>query len=342
MSASLASAFDPAVYVSLAFLFGIAAQFRAMDGYAFLRRVLGALEPRLGVLYAVALVTFVASPFILNDVLILILTPALIKHAKSRGLDVVPLIVAEVTMTNIASSLTPIGNPQNILLWSASGIGFVAFVEGAWPYVLASAALAAVALLPFSRNKDRDYGDQGPIGSLGPAWYLAAITVSVLASDFLGYQSYAGLGVGFLLGFAFTRRDVWAVRREFDLKSLLTLFVFVGAVAVASVFISGAVSAYVSPAAAGRQPYSGAFMAVLSEVISNVPATQLLIKVSGVTAAVAPKIAAEAGLAGNLGPIASFANLLALQMAARSGIRVRRIIALQIVVGLLAFIPALF
>ena len=42
--------FDPSIFVSLAFLFGIAANFRAMDGYSFLRSLISAIERRLGVL----------------------------------------------------------------------------------------------------------------------------------------------------------------------------------------------------------------------------------------------------------------------------------------------------
>jgi hypothetical protein len=106
---SIPSPLDPSIYVSLAFLFGVAAQFRAMDGYAFLRRMLARIEPSLGILYAVALVTFIFSPFILNDVLVLILTPALIKYAREYKVDAAPLIVAEVTLTNVASALTPSG-----------------------------------------------------------------------------------------------------------------------------------------------------------------------------------------------------------------------------------------
>jgi Na+/H+ antiporter NhaD/arsenite permease-like protein len=82
-------------------------------------------------------------------------------------------------------------------------------------------------------------------------------------------------------------------------------------------------------------------MGLVSNVISNVPATQLLINTAGVSASLAPKIAVEAGLAGNLGPAASFANILALQMAARSGVSVRRTVGLQVALGVLCFIPAL-
>lgn len=333
--------FDPAIYLSLAFLFGIAAQFRAMDGYSFLRRVLASIEPKVGVLYAVALLTLIFSPFILNDVLVLILTPAVIRYAKQHGLDAAPLIVAEITFTNISSSLTPIGNPQNILLWTSSGISFTAFVEGTWPLVLASAAIAALALIPFARKFGGVRDPPTPVGSFRPAWYLAFVTAVVLASDAFALPSFFPIGVGFFGGFAFNLRNGSGVRREFDSRSLLTLYLFVAATSVAAYFLAPSVVAYVAPAAQGQQPYSGIFLGLVSNVISNVPATQLLISAAGVSASLAPKIAVEAGLAGNLGPVASFANLLALQMAARGGVSVRKTIALQVAVGLLAFIPAL-
>ena len=341
MAGSLASSFDPAIYISLVFLFGIAAQFRAMEGYAFLRRMLAAIEPRLGMVFAVALVTFVFSPFVLNDVLVLILTPALIRYAKQYRLDAAPLIVAEITFTNISSSLTPIGNPQNILLWTSSGISFSAFVEGTWVLVAASAALATVAMVPLAMRFRGPKEEHGPVGSRLPAYYLALVTAGILASDTLGLPSYVPLGAGFLVGFAFNSRNLPQVRKEYDVRSLLTLSAFVATITLASYYLLPYLVGYVTPAALGEQPYSGVFLGLTSNVISNVPATQLLINTAGVSTALAPKIAVEAGLAGNLGPIASFANLLALQMASKSGVSVRRIVALQAVVGVLAFIPAL-
>jgi len=77
--------FDLSIFVSLAFLFGIAAHFRAADGFSFLRGIISALEGRLGVMYAVVAVTVVFSPFVLNDVLVLILTPVLVAYSKESG-----------------------------------------------------------------------------------------------------------------------------------------------------------------------------------------------------------------------------------------------------------------
>jgi Na+/H+ antiporter NhaD/arsenite permease-like protein len=341
LSATLLSEFDPGVYLSLAFLFGIAAQFRAMDGYSFLRRVLASIEPRVGIVFGVALVTIVASPFILNDVLVLILTPALIKYAKQYDLDAAPLIVTEITFTNLASSLTPIGNPQNILLWTSSRVGFGAFVVGTSVFLLPSAFIVILALLPIARRMGGPREAPTSVGPKGPAIYLGIVTATILGGDSLGLAPYVPLGVAFIIGFAFTYRDPSSLRREFDIRSLGILYAFVASTSVASYYLMPALAPAVVPAARGDQPYSGAFVAVVSNVISNVPATQLLINTAGVSSLLAPKIAVEAGLAGNLGPVGSFANLLALQMAARAGVSLKRMMGLQAVIGVLSYLPAL-
>ena len=176
--------FDLSIFVSLAFLFGIAAQFRALDGYSFLQGIIVALEGRLGVMYAVVLVAAVFSPFVLNDVLVLILTPVLVAYSKESGADVAPLVVAEVLFTNIAGSLTPLGNPQNILLWQASGISAAQFVAGTWLPLAASGAIAALLLFKF-RGKVSTQGPRKPrIGSWLPAAYLAGSAAVVFLPAF--------------------------------------------------------------------------------------------------------------------------------------------------------------
>jgi len=333
--------FDPSIYVSLAFLFGIAAQFKAMDGYKLLRSLVATFERKLGIVMAVAAVTFLFSPFLLNDVLILILTPVVIQYARHNSIDPVPLIVAEVTLTNVSSSLTPIGNPQNILLWTASGVSFGGFVAGAWLLVFLSAALSAVALAPFARRAGRARETPGPITSVFPALYLALVVAVPLLADLVGVKPYVALGIAFGLGFPFTLRVLRQVLKEFDFRALAVLYLFIAAVSLATLVFAPSLSSAVSPVAEGVQPYTGIFMGAVSNLISNVPATQLVLNTAHVSAYVAPKLAVAAGLAGNLGPIASFANLLALQIAARNGVPVRRTLLLQIAVGLVSFLPAL-
>jgi Na+/H+ antiporter NhaD/arsenite permease-like protein len=332
--------FDLSIFVSLAFLFGIAAQFRAMDGHSFLRGIISALDGRLGVMYAVVVVTVVFSPFVLNDVLVLILTPVLVTYSKESGADIAPLLVAEITFTNIASSLTPLGNPQNILLWQASGISAGQFVAGTWLPLVASGAIAAVLLFGLRGKVPNQTGATHRIGSWLPAGYLAGSAAIVFSLNFVGVSSIIALGLAFVVGFAFTFRSPRSFVKEFDLRSLLILYVLVGSVALVAAFIEPILLPYVSPASTGAQPYTAAFFGLVSAAISNVPATQLVLSTATVTPHAAPILAVDAGLAGNIDPISSFANLLALLIVKRSGAPIRKAVILQLVIGLVAFLPA--
>lgn len=331
--------FEPSVYVSLALLFGIAAQFKAMDGYAFLRRVLASLETRVGVLYAVVILTSLFSPLILNDVLVLILTPVVIRYSKQYNVDVAPLVVAEITFTNIASSVTPLGNPQNILLWQTSGIAATGFVAGTALRLTLAGLVSAALLYPLSR------GTRGPReppmtspAPLLPAVYLLVVIIAIFSSAFLDVSSVDALSFSFFIGFAFTFRTLLRVANEFDLRSLAILYLLVASVTLVALAIEPVAATYAAQAASGEQPFSAAFFLVVSSAISNVPATQLVIGLTAISAHAATTIAVEAGLAGNVDPISSFANILALLMVRRAGLPIRRAIVLQLVVGLVAFL----
>lgn len=332
--------FDPSIYFSLALLFGIAAQFRTMDGYSFLTRIVHGLQTRFGIVYAVVIVTAVFSPLILNDVVVLILTPVLLRYAKDHKVDMALLIVSEITFTNIAGSLTPLGNPQNILLWQESGVSASDFVLGTCVPLFLSGAIAIVVLYPLSRGVRRPDSSIPSKGSLAPAVYLAIVAAVVFSANLLGISNVLSLAVSFLLGFPFTFRAIYRISDEFDVRSLLILYGLVALVTVVAVVIQPLAGPYAAQAVSGAQPFSAAFVALLSSIISNVPTTQLLLSLTTVSPGAAPKLAVEAGLAGNIDPVASFANILALLMARRAGFPIRRAVLLQFVVGTVAFLPA--
>ncbi|MEM0272399.1 MAG: SLC13 family permease [Thermoprotei archaeon] len=331
---------NPSIYLSLAFLFGIAAHFRAMGGYTFLRKLLSALSSEMGVLYAVATVTAVFSPFILNDVLILILTPVLVRISKESGVSVAPLVVAEVTYTNISSALTPIGNPQNILLWEYSGLSALEFVNLTWRPLLISLVLTSVALYPLSKRIGRTPIHVDNEWNMRPAIYLSTVAVIVFTLDILKVANVLALALSFFSGFVFTAKSLKAFTREFDLKSLAILYLLIASVSATSVFLEGELRPYVELATTGTQPYSAAFMLVVSNIISNVPTTQLVLTVGSVPPNVAPKLAVEAGLAGNIDPLGSLANLLALNILRQGGLSRKKTILLQLLIGTLSFLPA--
>jgi len=311
-----------------------------MDGYSFLRTVISIFERKLGVLFAIILVTSLFSPIILNDVVILILTPVLVRYAKQFKVDIAPLLVAEISFTNIASSLTPFGNPQNLLLWQASGISADQFVLRTWLPLVVSGILTSAALYLFRKGAGGAREFATPVLARLPLIYLAIAGLTVFLLDTLGVSSVLPLGIAFALGFPFTYGSPRRLLKEFDYRSLLILYFLIGSIAIVVALIQPVLVPYVRPAVAGNQPYSALFVGMTSSLISNVPATQLILRTVAVSRQAAPMLAVEAGLAGNITPVASFANILALLMVKQGGLPIKRAILLQLAVGLVSFIPS--
>ena len=74
-----------------------------------------------------AIFMVLAAAFLTNDVALFIVVPLTITLKKLCAIPVNRLIIFEALAVNAGSLLTPIGNPQNILMWGRSGLSFTAF-----------------------------------------------------------------------------------------------------------------------------------------------------------------------------------------------------------------------
>jgi len=106
------------------------------------------------------------STFLTNDVALSIVVPLTLTLRKLCEIPVNRLIIFEALAVNAGSLLTPIGNPQNILLWGRSGLSFAAFTWQMAPLALAMmASLLVVCWFAFP-NKALNYHS----GSVTPQW----------------------------------------------------------------------------------------------------------------------------------------------------------------------------
>lgn len=76
-----------------------------------------------GVSLALILITFVASMFITNDVALITFVPITIIIGKKSQFDPIRIIILQTLAANIGSSLTPMGNPQNLFIYNYYNIG---------------------------------------------------------------------------------------------------------------------------------------------------------------------------------------------------------------------------
>lgn len=92
---------------------------------------------------------FFFSMLITNDVALITFVPftILVLSMAVQKKFLIPVIVLETIAANLGSMLTPLGNPQNLYLYTISGLSIGAFVRIMLPYSFVSAILLLIFIL---------------------------------------------------------------------------------------------------------------------------------------------------------------------------------------------------
>uniref|UniRef100_A0ACD5TP17 Uncharacterized protein n=1 Tax=Avena sativa TaxID=4498 RepID=A0ACD5TP17_AVESA len=112
-------------------------------------------------LFRVCLVSAVASALFTNDTTCVVLTEFILKVARQNNLPAQPFLLALASSSNIGSSATPIGNPQNLVIAVTSSISFGSFLFGIFPAMIVGVLTNTCILLCYfwkylSVEKERD------------------------------------------------------------------------------------------------------------------------------------------------------------------------------------------
>jgi Na+/H+ antiporter NhaD/arsenite permease-like protein/uncharacterized membrane protein (UPF0127 family) len=277
-------------------------------------------------------VTFSAgllSALFVNDTICLLYTPIILEVTVQLGVNPMPYLLALATSSNVGSVMTVTGNPQNMLIGIASKIPYLSFLGALFPVALAGFGVCIAVIWFVYRNemetgafpslpKMPEYEVRRPL--LRKA-LLASAAVLVAFSLGYPYSLVAASGAVLLL---LTGR----VRTETILEGVdWTLLLFFSGLFVVmhGVEASGLAAAMIEKAGdlaslspAGQVAGLTAVSAVLSNLVSNVPAVMLLkplVRSLGSTEIAWLTLAMSSTLAGNLTLIGSVANLIVAQQA---------------------------
>ena len=83
-----------------------------------------------------SILTGVSSAFLDNVTTILLVVPVTIVIANELKLNPIPFLIPEVLIANIGGTATLIGDPPNIMIGSATGLGFLDFIVNLGPVVI--------------------------------------------------------------------------------------------------------------------------------------------------------------------------------------------------------------
>ena len=285
----------------------------------------------IALLAAVTFVSGLFSAFLVNDAICLVLSPLVLEMALNRKRKPTPYLLAVAMASNIGSTATITGNPQNIMIGSFSHLPYLRFTLALAPVALVGLALTILLLALAYRTEflvsDRLAAATPRVRVQKALMVRALLATGIMIALFFAGQppAKAAIVIGGLL--LLTRRlKSERIYREIDWSLLL---MFVGLF----IIVGGAQHALLGPdalAVAGRLhldhiPTLSIVTAVLSNVVSNVPAVLVLRPfIDGLhnhdTAWLV--VAMASTLAGNFTVLGSIANLIVVQKAAAKGVSI--------------------
>ncbi len=298
-----------------------------------------ARSPRI-LLAIVVLVSGVLSALFLNDTICLMFTPLVAEMARRSGRDGRPYLIALATSANAGSCATSIGNPQNMLIASQSGIPFGTFVLAlGLPSLIAMLLSYWMTVLMFpsefrantmlrqpadlvTADAEAGHAEMSPYLMYKSLAASALLLVLLLAGV---RTSHAALIAASIL--LITRRvHPERIFAEVDFTLLVFfsgLFVLTAAVARTDAFAMA--MQWLTPHLQRPGGLFAAAIALASNLVSNVPAVMLLSPAARAMANPQPAwlmLAMASTFAGNLTLLGSVANLIVAEQGEKSGIHI--------------------
>jgi Na+/H+ antiporter NhaD/arsenite permease-like protein len=292
-------------------LLGLLIAIQGIRDSGLVQRMAGAMVARMHSLRGVGLLlvsmTAVLSTVLTNDVSLFLIVPLTVAIGSMSNLPVLRMAVLEALAVNAGSTLSPIGNPQNLLIWQHAQLPFLQFAGSMFPAAAAMFVLLAALTwvwLPGDRVElHANEIDGHPVSVSLALLSLVSLAMMVLMME----HGHAPLGAALLvLPFALFS---WRSLMRIDWLLMATFAaIFLGLGHFAALPIIDHALGHID----FNQPLEVYLSGILSsQLISNVPATVLLL--DRAPDAMALAVAVNVGGFGVV--VGSLANLIALRLA---------------------------
>lgn len=279
-------------------------------------------------------VSALLSAVLANDIVCLAFTPVLAYALVGAGMNPIPFLIGLAVASNIGSAATIIGNPQNMLIGQFGRLSFGAFLSWCTPPVVLSFAGSYAIIVWLYRHRWRltDPTHPDPRAPSWPGFNPWQSTKGVMAAGLLVVlfftaipRELSALAVAGLLlcSRKMQSRQIIALVDWHLITLFCALFVVIEGIAAAEV-PRHLVAMLSANGIDIRHPLVlTAVSTLLSNMVSNVPATMLLVRFLD---AGRPEqwylLALSSTFAGNLITIGSIANLIVIEQAGSCGIRI--------------------
>lgn len=225
-----------------------------------------------GLSLILGLLCFFSSMIITNDVALITFVPFTITALKLSGKTnkLIWIVTIETIAANLGSMLTPIGNPQNLYLFSAFNMSIGDFLITILPYALLSLALVIVSCIITGKGETDSNSTENryEFSKLHIGIFIALFTLSLL-TVFRVVPYIVTVIVTIIALLIFDRKTILKIDYSL-LFTFVFLFIFIGNLGEIK-----PISDFLKSIVNGNEVIVGV---VSSQVFSNVPAAILLSK----------------------------------------------------------------
>ena len=306
-------------------------------------------DPKKALVYLVVLVAF-ASAILDNVTTILLAVPMTLVICKQLNVNPVPFLLAEVFASNIGGAATLVGDPPNIIIASRANLSFNDFLIHMAPLVIvAMIVITPMLVWMFRKELVNTPEDRARIHELDEKSYLTnpvlmKKSLAVLGLVILGFLLHTAihaepsvialLGAGLLIAISGLKPSDYVQDVEWGtLVFFAGLFVMVGA--LVNVGAIQLLSDYLAEMVDGKpQLATGALLfvsAIVSGIVDNIPYVTAMSPVVADLSASVPAVHGDvlwwalafgADFGGNATIIGASANVVAIGLAAKAGIKI--------------------
>jgi Na+/H+ antiporter NhaD/arsenite permease-like protein len=344
----LAAAVQAINYDVILFLFGMFVVGTALEESGYLGYITAKVFRNAVSIEQVVLIVLVGlgllSAFLMNDTLAIIGTPLVLQLAKKNKISSKPLLIALAFSVTIGSAMSPLGNPQNLLIAEEGTLGnpFLPFIRYLFIPTLFNLLIAYFVLKLFYKKEfaqskaltqsiEGDVNDaeiEDPQLTALTKLSLGIIGVLILIKIGLGLSTYSEwLKLTYIALAAAIPILVFSKQRSLILKKLdWTTLIFFAAmfILMRSVWDSNFFQGLITGSGLNLLSLGGILLisAIVSQFVSNVPLVALYMPMlvqAGASSKELLALAAGSTIAGNLTILGAASNVIIIQNAEKRG-----------------------
>lgn len=219
--------------------------------------------------FTLVFLTFFSAMIVTNDVALITFVPLTLIIGKKANIKTLKIVVFQTLAANLGSALTPMGNPQNLFIYSYFNVNVKEFFYITLPLVLLSAVFLILIMLNGKKEELKFKVESIEIKNKKDVTIYSVLFLIIILSVF-HLIDYKIAFVITIISIMFLNKNLFKSVDYSLLVTFIAFFIFIGNISSMELIKSFMINILSS----GKSTFISAIIS--SQFISNVPATMLI------------------------------------------------------------------